>query len=134
MGDRDRDAGGRFVAGNHVGCRGRPPDKDSLTRMLRTSLADPVVLPDGKELTRGKVVVARLVAMAMAGDLGAIRCILDRLEGRVNWSEQAPEEEHPRLIRPPFRFPAAGSCPSRASQRADGSRIGGGDGDAKKEA
>jgi hypothetical protein len=67
-----KDANGRFAKGNKLG-KGNPLGKR--VQELRVALVEAVSIED---LT---AVVARLIREALAGDIQAIRCLLDRLLG-----------------------------------------------------
>jgi hypothetical protein len=73
-----------FQPGNKYG-RGRPPAGKSLSDALRVALHER--LPDGR--TNYRAIADALVAKAREGDIGAIREVLYRTEGKV----KLPKEE-----------------------------------------
>ncbi len=64
------------VSGNPTG-RARGPE---LSTLIAQELAKPTV--PGSEVTKTQIVAEKLVNLAQAGDIAAIREVLDRLEGR----------------------------------------------------
>jgi hypothetical protein len=83
-GPNGRDSRGRFAVGN-AGGPGNPHVKQ--TALLRAKLLD-AVTPDDVE-----AVVKQLVAMARAGDIPAIRELLDRIFGKPSSSDLADRVE-----------------------------------------
>ena len=81
-----------FEPGNKHG-RGRPPAGKSLSEALRVALTEK--LPDGRNKYR--VIADVLVDKACAGDIAAIREVLDRTEGKPT-SVLSLEHQGPRPI------------------------------------
>ena len=71
--------GGRFPKGASGNSAGRPR-LTKLTESLRQLIAE--TNPDANEKTIAETIAQTLVTMALAGDLGAIRELLDRTEGK----------------------------------------------------
>lgn len=70
-----RDAKGRFAQGNKLG-RGQPSAIARQTARLRQALHQSVTVADIREIT------TRLVAQAKAGDIPAVKILLERLLGQ----------------------------------------------------
>jgi hypothetical protein len=81
-----------FQPGNKYG-RGRPPAGRSLSDALRVALAEK--LPDGR--TNYRAIADVLVAKAREGDIGAIREVLDRTEGKVA-PAAAVQQQRPMVL------------------------------------
>ena len=69
-----------FPRGRSGNPGGRPKGR-SITAALRAELDRPCA--DDPSVTQGERLAERLVGMALAGDLGAIREVLDRTEGKA---------------------------------------------------
>ena len=69
-----------FPRGRSGNPGGRPKGQ-SITAALRAELDRPCA--DDPTVTKGERLAERLVSMALAGDLGAIREVLDRTEGKA---------------------------------------------------
>ncbi len=101
-----RDGNGRFAEGNSHGFQpghsgnpqGRP--RDTITPHLRELVQR--LHPDAGEITYGELIALRLIEQAVAGEIAAIREVIDRLEGKprqsvavdmsgMDWREQARE-------------------------------------------
>jgi hypothetical protein len=102
-----RDAAGRFlpgVSGNPSGRGGAP----SLVAALRAELRERE--EGGRPALRA--IAARLVEMALGGDLRAIRELLDRLDGKPNQAVSidatAPIVLHPITLRAADRVDSVG--------------------------
>ncbi len=84
-----------FPRGRSGNPGGRPKGR-SITAALRAELDRPCA--DDPSVTQGERIAERLVGMALAGDLGAIREILDRTEGKaVARTEQGDPGEFDEL-------------------------------------
>ena len=70
----------RFPKGRSGNPGGRPKGL-SITGALRVELEKPVAA--GSPVTKGEMIARTLVDMALAGDLAAIREVLDRTEGKA---------------------------------------------------
>ena len=70
----------RFGPGNRANPGGRPKGR-SITAILRR-MGDEPVFPESPK-TRAEMVADMLYSLAMKGDLGAIREVLDRTEGKA---------------------------------------------------
>ena len=85
-----RDQSGRFLPGKSGNPNGRPREEFSLTTLLRASLTK--IHPLEQQLaekrktpprTNGELLVEKLYAKVLAGDLKAIQIVMDRLEGKA---------------------------------------------------
>ena len=84
-----------FPRGRSGNPGGRPKGQ-SITAALRAELDRPCA--DDPSVTQGERIAERLIGMALAGDLGAIREILDRTEGKaVARTEQGDPGEFDEL-------------------------------------
>ena len=69
-----------FPKGRSGNPGGRPKGR-SLTAILRAELDAPVA--PGSNVTKAEAIAEKLVSLALAGDLAAIREVLDRTEGKA---------------------------------------------------
>tara|TARA_R100000654_G_scaffold74039_1_gene107719 strand:- start:49 stop:414 length:366 start_codon:yes stop_codon:yes gene_type:complete len=81
-----RNRKGQFKAGSSGNPLGRPKDKMSITRMLKSKL---------DEVSMEKVIVA-LIDKACEGNLKAIDLIFTRAEGRVNLMQDLNDDGLPK--------------------------------------
>lgn len=68
-----------FAKGNRANPNGRPKKGQALTDLLRLRMAEPG--PDGR--LNSEIVADKLIALACAGEMDAIKVVFDRLDGKV---------------------------------------------------
>lgn len=68
---------------------GGRPKGTGLTALLRAELEEPSA--PGSGITQGEALAEKLVSLALAGDLAAIREVLDRTEGKAVARQEAGE-------------------------------------------
>jgi len=102
----DRDQNGKFLKGNAAGFRpgvsgnpgGRPRNYH-----ISEAIARELVITGASNVSVAEVIAKRLVNMAYTGDLGAIKEVIDRMEGKprqaidmqlevTDWRERARRE------------------------------------------
>jgi len=103
-----RDAAGRWQPGESGNPNGRPRKGMALAEALRGRLGREVTLADGTKVTVAEAVAGRLVALALAGDVAALRLLFDRAEGRMPLAIDLMDEDVPRVIRLPLPAPPDG--------------------------
>ena len=81
-----RNRKGQFKSGTSGNLNGRPKDKMSITRMLKSKLDDGAM----------EQVVDALIAKASEGNLKAIELVFTRVEGRVNLMEDLNKDGLPK--------------------------------------
>lgn len=79
-----RDENGRIVAGSVLNPKGRPPKGEALTDILR-------------EKVDREVVADKLIALALDGDLAALKYIYDRIDGKP--TEKREIDMHADIVR-----------------------------------
>ena len=79
----------RFQKGHSGNPRGRPVKGNALAEILRTEL-DGIV---GRK-TRREHIAAKVIEMALAGNMVAVRWIADRTDGKVTENVEASVTEH----------------------------------------
>jgi len=101
-----RDGQGHWKPGASGNPAGRPRRGAALAEALRRRLGAEVTLTDGRRATVAAAVAARLVALALAGDVSALRLLFERAEGRVPLALDLLDVEEPRIVRLPLVPPA----------------------------
>lgn len=81
-----RDENGRFKPGQSGNPKGRPRKGQALTEILEKHARKRDVDFKGKRLTRQEALSQKLWALALAGDVAAIRYIFDRIDGKPRQS------------------------------------------------
>jgi hypothetical protein len=77
-----------------------------LAEALRQRLGAEVTLSNGAKATVAAAVAARLVALALAGDVSALRLLFERAEGRVPLALDLLDADDVRIVRLPLAPPA----------------------------
>lgn len=70
-----------FQKGQSGNPNGRPRKGNALSELIRKQLQEPAEAADGK--TNAQVIAEKLVTLASAGDIDALKILLDRTEGKV---------------------------------------------------
>jgi ribosomal protein L17 len=69
-----------FKPGKSGNPKGRPRKGETLTNLLREKIETPKT--PRERLTRKEKIIEKLIALAEAGDLAALKYLFDRLDGR----------------------------------------------------
>ena len=73
----------KFKPGESGNPKGRPKKAEALTEILRTQLAKAKIqYPDGSQLVAKEALAAKLIELAMEGDVPALKYIYDRIDGK----------------------------------------------------
>jgi len=95
-----RDEKGRWLPGHSGNPRGRPRKGRALSEHLRAVLGEEVEAPDGRRVTRARLLAEVLVSAALGGDVRAARLLLEHLEGRPGLKVFEAEAEVVRVLLP----------------------------------
>lgn len=77
------------VSGNP---KGRPRKGKSLTDILERILKEKQVTFRGKQITGKEAAVRKLLELALAGDVPALKYLIDRIDGRPNTTVKLEDE------------------------------------------
>jgi ribosomal protein L17 len=69
-----------FTKGRSGNPRGRPKKGETLTDLLRDKIEAPKTTRE--KLTRKEKIIEKLITLAEAGDLSALKYLFDRIDGR----------------------------------------------------
>lgn len=108
-----QDEKGRFVKGNNANPAGRPLKKDCIRDMLREEIAGELTLPDGRKITKAKLIAMKAVSLAAQGDLNAIKYLSDQLDG----APKQTVEHSGSIVHAPIS-PAAARAAAAAAEEA----------------
>jgi len=100
-----RDAGGRWQPGSSGNPAGRPPSRACLAEALRRRLSAEVTLSTGERATVAEAVASRLVALALGGDVSALRLLFERSEGRAPLALDLLDLDDTRIVLMPLTSP-----------------------------
>jgi len=102
--NRQRDSNGRFMPGISGNAAGRPPKESCFKDILDKVIEE---IPTGSQKTHFEIVARKMVELATAGDMSAIREVMDRALGKPGiWADlhlSNDPPEHVQMILESFR-------------------------------
>jgi len=100
-----RDGQGRWQPGASGNPDGRPRKGACLAEALRRRLSAAVTMSNGGRATVAEAVAGRLVALALSGDVAALRLLFERSEGRAPLALDLLDTDDVRVIEMPLQPP-----------------------------
>ena len=108
--------GRRIEKGQVLNPTGRPKKGTSMTELMR-KIAEEEMEINGKKMTKGEFIAAKVFAMAAQGDMSAVKLWVDRIDGQakqaveVSGPQGGPVESSVRV-----EFLAPGTLAAEAAQ------------------
>jgi len=117
-----RDGQGRWQPGASGNPDGRPRKGACLAEALRRRLSAAVTMSNGARATVAEAVAGRLVALALGGDVSALRLLFERSEGRAPLALDLLDLDDTRVVLmplPPPPDPGEAAPPAEAAPVED---------------